>query len=160
VGSLIIARKKLVGQRVTLGNQIRGLAVVFGVRLPRALSPTFIRHALQASEGSPACLLPCEVWLRRGRPSSPPSWRIDGDIRRMARASGPCPSVDEYLGVGQLTSLALPLQLTIPNASGALVTRGFAIIMHAILRHGTEFKSALPSSTQPDRRSNQAPERS
>jgi transposase len=37
VRSLIIARKKLVGQRVTLENQIRGLAVVFGVRLPRAL---------------------------------------------------------------------------------------------------------------------------
>ena len=36
--SLIIARKKLVGQRVTLENQIRGLAVVFGVRLPRALT--------------------------------------------------------------------------------------------------------------------------
>src|SRR5271168_819768 len=34
--SLIIARKKLVGQRVTLENQIRGLAVVFGIRLPRA----------------------------------------------------------------------------------------------------------------------------
>jgi transposase len=32
--SLIIARKKLVGQRVTLENQIRGLAVVFGIRLP------------------------------------------------------------------------------------------------------------------------------
>jgi transposase len=38
--SLIIARKKLVGQRVTLENQIRGLAVVFGVRLPRALRPS------------------------------------------------------------------------------------------------------------------------
>jgi hypothetical protein len=36
--SLISARKKLVGQRVTLENQIRGLAVVFGVRLPRALT--------------------------------------------------------------------------------------------------------------------------
>jgi transposase len=51
VRSLIIARKKLVGQRVTLENQIRGLAVVFGVRLPRALSPAFIRQALKASEG-------------------------------------------------------------------------------------------------------------
>jgi hypothetical protein len=50
VRSLIIARKKLVGQRVTLD---RGLAVVFGVRLPRALSPTFIRQALQSSEGIP-----------------------------------------------------------------------------------------------------------
>jgi transposase len=51
VRSLIIARKKLVGQRVTLENQIRGLAVVFGIRLPRALSPAFIRQALGASEG-------------------------------------------------------------------------------------------------------------
>ena len=38
------------GQRVTLENQIRGLAVVFGIRLPRALSSTFIAKALQASE--------------------------------------------------------------------------------------------------------------
>src|SRR3981189_2541609 len=51
VRSLIIARKKLVGQRVTLENQIRGLAVVFGVRLPRALSSAFIAKALRASEG-------------------------------------------------------------------------------------------------------------
>jgi hypothetical protein len=35
---LIIARKKLVGQRVTVENQIRGLAVLFGIRLP-ARSP-------------------------------------------------------------------------------------------------------------------------
>jgi transposase len=51
IRSLIIARKKLVGQRVMLENQSRGLAVVFGVRLPRALSPAFIAQALQASEG-------------------------------------------------------------------------------------------------------------
>jgi hypothetical protein len=37
--SLIIARKKLVGQRVTLENQIRGLAVVFRVRLPARSPP-------------------------------------------------------------------------------------------------------------------------
>jgi transposase len=51
VRSLIIARKKLVGQRVTLENQIRGLAVVFGVRLPRALTNAFIDNALKSSEG-------------------------------------------------------------------------------------------------------------
>src|SRR5215469_13207340 len=49
--SLIIARKKLVGQRVTLENQIRGLAVVFGIRLPRALTAAFVNQALKASEG-------------------------------------------------------------------------------------------------------------
>jgi Putative PD-(D/E)XK phosphodiesterase (DUF2161) len=42
----VIARKNLVGQRVTLENQIRGLAVVFGVRLPRALTAAFIQRAL------------------------------------------------------------------------------------------------------------------
>ena len=58
VRSLIIARKKLVGQRATLENQIRGLAVVFGVRLPRALSTAFSDQALKASEGSRAYLPP------------------------------------------------------------------------------------------------------
>jgi len=51
IRSLISARKKLVGQRVTLENQIRGLAVVFGVRLLRALTVAFIDNALKASEG-------------------------------------------------------------------------------------------------------------
>jgi transposase len=52
VRSLIIARKKLVGQRVTLENQIRGLAVVFGVRLPRALTAAFIDNALRGDRRS------------------------------------------------------------------------------------------------------------
>jgi transposase len=43
--------QKLVGQRVTLENQIRGLAVVFGIRLPRALTAAFVNQALKASEG-------------------------------------------------------------------------------------------------------------
>jgi transposase len=51
VRSLIIARKKLVGQRVTLENQIRGLAIVFGIRLSRAPTAAFIDQALKASEG-------------------------------------------------------------------------------------------------------------
>jgi transposase len=48
VRSLIIARRKLVGQRVTLENQTRGLTVVFGVRLPRAL--TAARRMTRASD--------------------------------------------------------------------------------------------------------------
>ena len=65
VRSLIIARKKLVGQRVTLENQIRGLAVVFGVRLPRALSSAFIGQALRASAGIPG-LAACYAGSRGG----------------------------------------------------------------------------------------------
>src|SRR5262245_1116039 len=53
VRALIIARKKLVGQRVTLENQIRGLAVAFGVRLPRGLSPGFAEKGMAAGRGIP-----------------------------------------------------------------------------------------------------------
>jgi transposase len=51
VRALIVARKKLVGQRVTLENQIRGLAVVFGVRLPRGLSRGFASQVINGSGG-------------------------------------------------------------------------------------------------------------
>jgi transposase len=61
IRSLIRARKKLVGQRVTLENQIRGLAVVFGVRLPRALTAAFVNQALKASEGIAGLSAPCGV---------------------------------------------------------------------------------------------------
>src|SRR6185503_8917830 len=54
VRALIIARKKLVGQRVNLENQIRGLALVFGVRLPRGLNPAFATQVKTASGGLPA----------------------------------------------------------------------------------------------------------
>src|SRR5438105_3828175 len=67
VRSLIIARKKLVGQRVTLENQVRGLAVVFGVRLPRALSSAFIKQALRASEGIPGLSAAMQGPCRRAR---------------------------------------------------------------------------------------------
>src|SRR5215831_15582099 len=51
VRALILARKKLVGQRVTLENQIRGLAIVFGLRLPRGLSPAFAEQVIGGSKG-------------------------------------------------------------------------------------------------------------
>ena len=58
--SLISARKKLVGQRVTLENQIKGLAVVFGVKLPRALTAAFIDNAAtKQAKGSLVSLPPC-----------------------------------------------------------------------------------------------------
>src|SRR3989442_14198247 len=53
VRALLIARKKLVGQRVTLENQIRGLAVAVGGRLPRGLSSRFAQRAMAAGPGIP-----------------------------------------------------------------------------------------------------------
>ena len=48
-----MTRKKLVGQRVTINNQIRGLVVGFEARLPRARSPAFKDAAPTVSDGVP-----------------------------------------------------------------------------------------------------------
>src|SRR6516162_1628607 len=89
VRALIIARKKLVGQRVTLENQIRGLAVVFGVRLPRALSQPSSGRRCRPARASPACLLPWGACLRHVPPSSPPSWRSTGTLERWPERPAP-----------------------------------------------------------------------
>ena len=49
--SLISARKKLVGQRVTLENQIRGLGGRVRVGLPRPVTAAFVNQAVKTSEG-------------------------------------------------------------------------------------------------------------
>src|SRR5580700_3641355 len=104
--SLISARKKLVGQRVTLENQIRGLAVVFGVRLPRALTVAFIDNALKASEGI-AGLSAAMRGLSAARTAVMTAVAaIDADMRRMTRASAACRRLMTIPGVGQLTALA------------------------------------------------------
>src|SRR5262244_331536 len=102
--SLIIARKKLVGQRVTLENQIRGLAVVFGVRLPRALTAAFIRQALRASEGIPGLSSAMRGLVAARAAVLAAGVAIDGDIRRMVRASDACRRLTTIPGVGQLTA--------------------------------------------------------
>jgi transposase len=89
VRSLIIARKKLVGQRVTLENQIRGLAVVFGIRLPRALTVAFIDNALKASEGIAGLSVAMRGLSAARTAVMTAVAAIDADIRRMTRASAP-----------------------------------------------------------------------
>jgi transposase len=115
VRSLIIARKKLVGQRVTLENQIRGLAVVFGVRLPRALSPTFIGQALRASDGIPGLSAAMRGLVAARTAVLAAVVAIDGDIRRMVRASDACRRLMSIPGVGQLTALAFTAAIDDPK---------------------------------------------
>jgi transposase len=115
VRSLIIARKKLVGQRVTLENQIRGLAVVFGVRLPRALSSAFTEQALRASEGIPGLAAAKRGLVAARAAVLGAVVAIDGDIKRMAKASEACRHLMTIPGVGQLTALAF---------TAAIVDRG------------------------------------
>jgi transposase len=103
---LISARKKLVGQRVTLENQIRGLAVVFGVRVPRALTAAFINQALKASEGIAGLSAAMRGLIAARTAVMTAVAAIDADIRRMTRASAACRRLMTIPGVGQLTALA------------------------------------------------------
>jgi transposase len=116
VRSLISARKKLVGQRVTLENQIRGLAVVFGVRLPRALTAAFIDNALRASEGIAGLSAAMRGLIAARTAVMSAVTAIDADIRRMTRASAACRRLMTIPGVGQLTASLLSPQSTIPPA--------------------------------------------
>jgi transposase len=193
IRSLIIARKKLVGQRVTLENPIRGLAVVFGIRLPRALTAAFVNQALKASEGVAGLSAAMRGLIAARTAVMTAVAAIDADIRRMTRASAACgrlmtiPSRDigAYLGLvprryqsgevdyvggiskcgdrrvrtllyeatdvmltrckGQLKpkdwAFAIAKRSTMRKARVALARR-LGIIMHAMLRDGTEFAPA------------------
>jgi transposase len=113
--SLISARKKLVGQRVTLENQIRGLAVVFGVRLPRALTAAFIDNALRASEGIAGLSVAMRGLSAARTAVMTAVAAIDADIRRMTRASVACRRLMTIPGVGQLTALAFVAAIDDPS---------------------------------------------
>lgn len=106
VRSLIIARKKLVGQRVMLENQIRGLAVVFGVRPPRALSSAFIKQVLQARAGITGLSAAMRGLVAAGSAVLAAVVAIDADMKRMAKAPQACRRLMTIPGVGQLTALA------------------------------------------------------
>src|SRR5208282_5936110 len=113
--SLIIARKKLVGQRVTLENQIRGLAVVFGIRLPRALTASFVNQALKASEGIAGLSAAMRGLIAARTAVMTAVAAIDADMRRMTRASGACRRLMTIPGVGQLTALAFVAAIDDPS---------------------------------------------
>ncbi|GJE03565.1 IS110 family transposase [Methylobacterium isbiliense] len=115
VRSLILARKKLVGQRVTLENQIRGLAVVFGVRLPRALSPAFIEQALRSSEGIAGLSAAMRGLIGARAAVLAAVAAIDADIKKMVRASDACRRLMTIPGVGQLTALAFTAAVDDPE---------------------------------------------
>ncbi len=115
VRSLIIARKKLVGQRVTLENQIRGLAVVFGIRLPRALTAAFVDQALKASEGVAGLSAAMRGLIAARTAVMTAVAAIDADMRQMTRASAACSRLMTIPGVGQLTALAFVAAVDDPS---------------------------------------------
>jgi transposase len=115
VRSLIGARKKLVSQRVMLENQIRGLAVVFGVRLPRALSSAFVEQALRMSEGISGLSGAMKGLIAARAAVLSAIAAIDADMKRMAKASQACRRLMTIPGVGPLTALAFTAAIDEPD---------------------------------------------
>jgi transposase len=115
IRALIIARKKLVGQRVTLENQIRGLAVVFGVRLPRALGPGFVDQALQASDGVPGLNAAMRGLVSARAAVLSAVAAIDADMKKMTRSSDACRRLMTIPCVGHLTALAFTAAVDDPE---------------------------------------------
>jgi transposase len=113
--SLISARKKLVGQRLSLENQIRGLAVVFGIRLPRALTAAFVNQAVKESEGVAGLSAAMRGLIAARTAVMTAVAAIDADMRRMTRASGACRRLMTIPGVGQLTALAFAAAIDDPS---------------------------------------------
>ena len=104
--SLIIARKKLVGQRVTLENQIR---------LPRALTRAFVNQALKASKGIAGLSAAMRGLIAARTAVMTAVAAIDADMKRMARASPACSRLMTIPGVGQLTALAFVAAIDDPS---------------------------------------------
>jgi transposase len=115
VRALIIARKKLVGQRVTLENQIRGLALVFGIRLPRGLSPAFARQ-VNTTSGELAALSGALRGLLTARDALLAAIAtINRDIKRLAHSLDACQRLMTIPGVGHLTALAFVAAIDGPD---------------------------------------------
>jgi transposase len=110
-----VADHRSQGQQVTLENQIRSLAVVFGIRLPRALSPAFIRQALGASEGIAGLSAAMQGLVAARAAVLAAVTAIDADIKRMVRASEACRRLMSIPGVGQLTALAFAAAVDDPG---------------------------------------------
>ena len=115
VRALIIARKKLVGQRVTLENQVRGLAVVFGVRLPRGLSRGFVGEVQAMSEGIVGLATAMRGLIAAREAVLAAVTAIDVDMKRLVRASDACRRLMTIPGVGPLTALAFVAAIDDPS---------------------------------------------
>ena len=115
VRALLIARKKLVGQRVTLENQIRGLAVAFGVRLPRGLSSGFAEKAMAAGCGIPGLDGAMRGLLAARDAILKAIVAINTDMKSLERSSSACRRLMTIPGVGRLTALAFAAAIDDPD---------------------------------------------
>jgi transposase len=98
-----------------LENQIRGLAVVFGIRLPRALTAGFVKQALEASEGVIGLAAAMRGLVEARSTVLSAITAIDREMKRLARASEACRRLMTIPGVGPITALAFCAAVDVPE---------------------------------------------
>ena len=88
---------------------------MFGVRLPRALSPAFKDAALGVSNGVPGLHSAlCGLFAAREAILTAVA-AIDGDIKKMTRKSQVCQRLMTVPGVGPITALAFAAAIDDPH---------------------------------------------
>ena len=115
IRALLAARTKLVGQRVNLEGQVRGLAIVFGARLPRGLSKAFVVEAIRVSASIPGLAEAIRGLLAARDAVLAAIAAITRDIRRLARSSSACRQLMTVPGVGPQTALAFVAAIDDPS---------------------------------------------
>lgn len=115
VRALIAARKKLVGQRLTIENQIRGLVIVFGERLPRGKTNAFRDQVLALSAGVPGLSSALRGLIDARDAILLAIAAIDRDVRAMSRSSEACWLLMTVPGVGPITALAFTAVIDDPS---------------------------------------------
>lgn len=100
---------------MTIDNQIRGLVVVFGVRLPRALSPAFKDAALKVSNGVPGLHAALNGLFAAREVILAAVAAIDADVKKMARKSKTCSRLMTVPDVGPITAPAFAAAVDDPS---------------------------------------------
>jgi hypothetical protein len=96
--------------------------VVFGVRLPRALSSSFIEQTLRANAGIAGLSAAMGGLVAARAAVLAAVVAIDADMKKMVRASDACRRLMTIPGVGQLTALAFTAVVDDPERSSGCVT--------------------------------------
>jgi hypothetical protein len=91
------------------------LAVVFGVRLPCALTAAFVNQALKASEGAARLSAAMRGLIAARTAVMTAVAAIDADMSRMTRASSACRRLMTIPGVGHLIALVFVAAIDDPS---------------------------------------------
>ena len=122
--ALLTARRLLVNQRTMLGNQLRGLLKVFGVKLGTGVAGSFFRRVQEVAEADEHLALIIHPLLTAWRALNEQITVLDRTLRRTARGHPACRLLMSVPGVGTLVALTYLSTLEDPDTVYKLTSGG------------------------------------